>query len=163
MPPLDLSVVYCPSDLEHVDAPSDGKADGFIYARDGHPNAAQLADKMARLEGGEAGLVCASGMGAIAAVFLSLLSRNDHVLVAQGIYGKTTSLVTRQLPRWGIEHSFFDETDAASLRSRLTRQRAWSSWRPFLTRCSASPTSTASPRPQATPEFPLRLTTHLPL
>jgi cystathionine beta-lyase/cystathionine gamma-synthase len=113
-------VVYCPADLDHVDALSDGKAEGFIYARDGHPNASQLADKMARLEGGEAGLVCASGMGAIAAVFLSLLAQNDHVLVARGLYGKTTALVARQLPRWGIEHSFFDASDAAALRSQLT-------------------------------------------
>ncbi len=120
VPPLDLSVVYCPTDLDHVDALSDGKAEGFIYARDGHPNAAQLAEKMARLEGGEAGLVCASGMGAIAATFLSLLSQNDHLLVASGTYGKTTALVTRQLPRWGIEHSFFDATDARTLRSQLT-------------------------------------------
>ncbi len=51
----------------------DGEAAGFIYARDGHPNAAQLADKLAELEGAEAGLVCASGMGAIAATLLSLL------------------------------------------------------------------------------------------
>ncbi len=121
-PPLDLSVVYCPADLDHVDALNEGKADGFIYARDGHPNGAQLADKMARLEGGEAGLVCASGMGAIAAVFLSLLSRDDHVLIAGGIYGKTTALVAKQLPRWGISHDLFDAADAASLRSRLTQK-----------------------------------------
>jgi cystathionine beta-lyase/cystathionine gamma-synthase len=119
-PPLDLSVVYCPADLDHVDALNEGKADGFIYARDGHPNAAQLADKMARLEGAEAGLVCASGMGAIAAVFLSLLSRDDHVLIAGGIYGKTTALVAKQLPRWGISHDLFDAADAAALRARLT-------------------------------------------
>ena len=103
-----------------MDALSDGTATGFIYARDGHPNAAQLAEKMSRLEGGEAGLVCASGMGAIASVFLSHLSQNDHVLVAKGVYGKTTALVTRQLPRWGINHDFFDAADAGSLRARLT-------------------------------------------
>src|SRR5262249_43445752 len=119
-PPLDLSVVYCPADLEHVDALSDGKAEGFIYARDGHPNAAQLAEKMARLAGGEAGLVCAWGMGAIASVFLTLLSQNDHVLVASGVYGKTTALITKLLPRWGIAHDFFDAADAAALRSQLT-------------------------------------------
>src|SRR5438132_2393494 len=75
VPSLDLSVVYCPADLDHVDALYEGVAHGFIYARDGHPNAAQLADKMARLEGGEAALVCASGMGAVASAFLSLLSQ----------------------------------------------------------------------------------------
>jgi len=115
VPSIDLSVVFCPADLDHVDALSDGKAAGFIYARDGHPNAAQLALKMARLEGAEAGVICASGMGAIASVFLTLLSQGDHVLLAKGTYGKTTALVTRQLPRWGINHDFFDASDAASL------------------------------------------------
>ena len=120
VPPLDLSVVYCPTDLDHVDALSDGTSEGFIYARDNHPNAAQLAGKMAHLEGAEAGLICASGMGAIASVFLTLLSQNDHALVARGIYGKTTALAARQLPRWGINHDLFDATDVSSLRSRLT-------------------------------------------
>src|SRR6516225_8548933 len=69
-PPIEISSVYCPADLDHVDALYDGAAKGFIYARDAHPNAGQLADKLARLEGAEAGLVCASGMGAVAAVFL---------------------------------------------------------------------------------------------
>ena len=59
-------------------------------------------------------------MGAIAAVFLSLLGQGDHVLVSEGIYGRTTALVTRQLPRWGIEPRLFDPADATSLRSRLT-------------------------------------------
>ena len=59
VPPIDLSVVYCPDDLAHVDALYDGTARGFTYARDGHPNAAQLAEKLARLEGAEAGLICA--------------------------------------------------------------------------------------------------------
>jgi cystathionine beta-lyase/cystathionine gamma-synthase len=122
VPSIDLSVVYCPADLDHVDALSEGTATGFIYARDGHPNAVQRAEKMSRLEGGEAGIVCASGMGAIAAVFLTQLSQNDHVLVARGVYGKTTALVTRQLPRWGITFDLFDASDAGSLRSRLTER-----------------------------------------
>src|ERR1700727_1670700 len=85
IPSLDLSVVYCLDDLDHVDALYRGDASGFIYARDGHPNAAQLAEKLAKLEGGEAALICASGMGAIAAAFLSLLSQGDPALVSDGI------------------------------------------------------------------------------
>jgi cystathionine beta-lyase/cystathionine gamma-synthase len=121
--PLELSAVYCPADLDHVDALSTGQSHGFIYARDGHPNAAQLALKLAHLEGGEGALVCASGMGAIAAVFLALLSQNDHALVSDGVYGRTTSLVTRLLPRWGIDHDIFDPAaDPATLRSLLKPQ-----------------------------------------
>jgi cystathionine beta-lyase/cystathionine gamma-synthase len=119
VPPIELSAVYCLAGLDHVDALYHGDAPGFIYAREANPNAAQLADKLARLEGAEAGLVCASGMGAIASVLLALLGQNDHLLVSDGIYGKTTALVTRQLPRWGITHDVFDPTDAGSIRSLL--------------------------------------------
>jgi cystathionine beta-lyase/cystathionine gamma-synthase len=116
--PLELSSVYCPADLDHVDALNSGEASGFIYARDGHPNAAELAEKLCCLEGGEAGLVCASGMGAIASIFLTLLSQNDRALISDGVYGKTASLATKLLPRWGIQHDMFDPaTDVTALES----------------------------------------------
>jgi cystathionine beta-lyase/cystathionine gamma-synthase len=119
--PLALSTVYCPADLDHVDAIYNGDSRGFIYARDGHPNAAELAEKLARIEGGEAGLICASGMGAIAGVFLTLLDQDDDALISDGIYGKTAALATRLLPRWGILHQVFDPAlSAHSLRSLVT-------------------------------------------
>lgn len=46
-PPIQLSSVYRVAGLDEVDALFEGRADGFFYARDGHPNAAQLADKLA--------------------------------------------------------------------------------------------------------------------
>lgn len=115
-----MSAVYCPDDPSHVDDLYEGRAEGFIYARDGHPNAVQLAGKLARLEGGELGLICASGMGAIAAPLLSLLGQGDHMLLADGVYGRTVALIARQFPRWGITHSTFDPADAASARQALT-------------------------------------------
>jgi cystathionine beta-lyase/cystathionine gamma-synthase len=120
IPSLDLSVVYCLDDLDHVDALYNGEASGYTYSRDGHPNADQLAGKLAKLEGAEAGLICASGMGAIAGAFLSLLSQGDHALVSDGIYGRTIALVARQLSRWGIGHSIFDPTDPSSAKVKLT-------------------------------------------
>jgi cystathionine beta-lyase/cystathionine gamma-synthase len=119
--PLVLSSVFCPADLDHVDALNSGEASGFIYARDGHPNAAELAHKLSCLEGGEAGLICASGMGAIAASFLALLSQDDHALISEGVYGKTASLATRLLPRWGIRHDVFDPSIGASALKSLVQ------------------------------------------
>ena len=43
--------MYCLADLDHVEALSTGTSPGFIYARDAHPNAAQLARKLAQLTG----------------------------------------------------------------------------------------------------------------
>src|SRR5579864_639268 len=93
VPPLHLSSVYCLKDLDQVEAVSQGVAPGFIYARDAHPNAFELAAKIAALESAESALVCASGMAAEAAVFLSYLDGGDHVALSEGVYGKTATLV----------------------------------------------------------------------
>src|SRR5262245_16673079 len=89
VPPLHLSAVYRLEGLDQVDAVYRGEVPGFIYARDGHPTAARLAAKIAELEGAEAGLVCASGMAAEAAVLLSHLDSGDQVALSEGVYGKT--------------------------------------------------------------------------
>src|SRR5215210_7411408 len=102
VPPLQLSAVYRLDGLEQVDAVYRREAPGFIYARDGHPGAARLAAKVAELEGAEAALVCASGMAAEAAVLLSGLDAGDQVALAAGVYGKTATLITRELARFGV-------------------------------------------------------------
>ncbi len=121
-PPIALSSVYEVADLAQVDAIYEGRESGFIYARDAHPNASQLAAKVAAIEGAEAGLVCGSGMAAEAAVFLGHLDAGDHVALSEGLYGRTSGLVGRELARFGIESSTFDaarpETLRAALRSR---------------------------------------------
>ncbi|WP_165250597.1 trans-sulfuration enzyme family protein [Paludisphaera soli] len=119
-PPIQLSSVYRIAGLDEVDALFDGRAEGFFYARDGHPNAAQLADKLAKLEGAEAGVVCASGMGAIAATILTLAEQGGRVLLSEGLYGKTTTLVARELARFGVTHGLFDPSRPETLRQALT-------------------------------------------
>jgi cystathionine beta-lyase/cystathionine gamma-synthase len=115
VPPLYLSAVYKVDDLEQIDDLYEGRASGPIYARDGHPNAAMLAAKVAELEHGEAAIVCASGMGAEAAMFLSHLESGDHVALAEGVYGKTMALVAKELARFGVNHSLFDPSRPQSL------------------------------------------------
>jgi cystathionine beta-lyase/cystathionine gamma-synthase len=75
------------------------------------PNHLALAAKLAALEEAEAGLVAASGMAAISGCFLSVLSAGDHLLVQDSLYGGTHSLVTQDLPRLGIRHTFIDGRD----------------------------------------------------
>jgi cystathionine beta-lyase/cystathionine gamma-synthase len=115
-----LSAVYRFASLDAVESVSDGQVPGFIYARDAHPNASEFAAKIAAIEHAEAALVCASGMGAIAALLLSTLEQGDHVAVAGGVYGKTALLVNKELARFGISSSQFDATQPESLRAALT-------------------------------------------
>jgi cystathionine beta-lyase/cystathionine gamma-synthase len=119
-PSLHLSAVYRIAGLDQIDAVYAGDAPGFIYARDGHPNAAQLAAKMAALEGAEAALVCASGMAAEAAVLLAGVGQGEGIALAEGLYGRTAALASRELARFGIEHRWFDPTQPATLRAVLT-------------------------------------------
>jgi cystathionine beta-lyase/cystathionine gamma-synthase len=119
-PPLQLSSVYEFSGIEQVDAVYQGGEAGFIYARDGHPNAAQLAAKVAAIEGGEAALVCGSGMAAESALLLAMLDQGDRVAIAEGLYGRTTLLVAKELSRFGIEHDLFDQARPETLRDVLT-------------------------------------------
>jgi cystathionine gamma-lyase len=64
---------------------------GFCYARTGHPTRAALEENLAALEGARYGLAFASGMAAIHAV-LSLLSRGDHVVSTQDLYGGAAAI-----------------------------------------------------------------------
>jgi len=120
VPPIQLSSVYEFADLDRVDAVYQGRAAGFVYARDGHPNASQLAAKVAALEGGEAAVVCASGMAAESALMLALLEQGDRVAIADGIYGRTNTLVAKELGRFGIGHDLFDASQPETLRAALT-------------------------------------------
>ncbi len=119
VPPLQLSTVYEFADLDRVDAFYQGLEQGFVYARDGHPNAAQLAAKVARLEGAEAALACASGMAAESALLLATLGQGDRVAISEGLYGRTTLLVAGELARFGVEHDLFDATRPDTLRDAL--------------------------------------------
>lgn len=120
VPDLALSVVYEIDGLDHVDALYQGESRGYIYARDGHPNAAQLAEKIAMLEGAEDALVCASGMAAEAAALLSILQAGDSVALSEGVYGKTGVLIGKELSRFGIAHTLFDAAQPQTLTDALT-------------------------------------------
>src|SRR5260370_20310894 len=84
------------------------------------PNHVVLHRKLALLEGGEAALVAGSGMAAISATLLTLLSPGDHLLAHRFLYGGTHSFITKDLPALGIECTFLDADEpgawAAALR-----------------------------------------------
>jgi len=84
-----------------------------FYTRYGSPTHKQVEATIAALEGGEAALLAASGMGAIFTAILCDLRAGDHVVVQRNLYAGTTTLVEEFLPRWGIEHTFVGQADAA--------------------------------------------------
>jgi cystathionine beta-lyase/cystathionine gamma-synthase len=111
VPPLYQASVYTLPDLDALDRVTDGREPGFFYARDSHPNAHHLGAQLAALEGAEWGQVCASGMGAIVAMVLSLLRQGDRIVASNRLYGRTMQLFTQELPRFGIQTTLIDTSD----------------------------------------------------
>jgi cystathionine beta-lyase/cystathionine gamma-synthase len=119
-PPIHLANVYVFDDLAQVDAVWDGQQPGYIYGRFGTPNHTILEGTLAALEGAEDALVTASGMGALTALFLTVLRPGDHLVTGQDLYGSTTALLREQAPRWGIGVTFADATEAGAVEAALT-------------------------------------------
>jgi len=80
-----------------------GEVAGLVYSRFNNPDLEVLEDRLALWEGTEAGLVFASGMGAISAVILTYLRPGDVILHSQPLYGGTETMILKLLPQFGIK------------------------------------------------------------
>jgi cystathionine beta-lyase len=99
-----------------------GTSEGLLYTRYGNtPNAVRMQKRLALLEGAEAALVLASGMGATACSMLALLRPGDHMISSSWIYGGTRRLFTEDLPGMGIEVSFVNPMEHRAWRKALRK------------------------------------------
>jgi len=98
---------------------------GKLYAREHNPTTELLEVRLANLEGAEAAVVLASGMAAVGALTLSLLSQGDELIVHHTLYSNTTAMNEQGLPRFGIKVVPIDLSDPANLDLAVTpRSRA---------------------------------------
>jgi len=121
VPPLYQSSVYNLPDLDALDRVMNGESPGFIYARDGHPNAQSLAAKLATLESARWGVVCGSGMAALSAAFLGYVSSGDRIIASNALYGRTTKLLRQELKRFGVTTTVVDTNDLNAVRSAFAQ------------------------------------------
>jgi O-acetylhomoserine (thiol)-lyase len=84
---------------------------GYIYTRLNNPTNDILEQRLAKLEGGVAAVVTASGTAAIATTFLTLLKAGDHIVASSSLYGGTFNLLNVTLPRLGITTTFVDSSN----------------------------------------------------
>ena len=86
-----------------------------LYSRFGSPTVREFEDAIAEMEGAEAALAAASGMGTVTAVVLALCSQGDHVVATNQVFSVTYGLMAFHLPRFGIEVTFVNGTDADAI------------------------------------------------
>ncbi|WP_227762684.1 PLP-dependent transferase [Zhaonella formicivorans] len=94
--------------------PKLGQSTGFDYSRTQNPTRQVLEKAIARLEAGDAGFACSSGMAALQTVF-ALFSQGDHLLVSLDLYGGTYRLLERILSRFGITATYVDTNNLRAL------------------------------------------------
>src|SRR3982751_278692 len=104
--PLFLTSSFCFENAEDMRAAFADETDDNIYSRFSNPTVKEFVDKVCILEGAEDGFATASGMSAVFASFLALLKTGDHLLSCNAIFGSTHTVITKYLPRYGIEYSY---------------------------------------------------------
>jgi methionine-gamma-lyase len=124
-PPVFMTSTYA---FESAEAGRDmflGQREGYVYGRTRNPGQSLLEDRLASLEGGEAGLAVASGMAAISALAWTLLAAGDSVVVNNTLYGNSFALFTRGLTKFGIRTEVVDfaDLDAAATAIRTHRPK----------------------------------------
>jgi O-succinylhomoserine sulfhydrylase len=109
--PIFATSSFVFEDSEEMRAAFAGDIDRNIYSRFTNPNVAELSEKIALLEGAEAGHSVGTGMAAVFATFGALLSSGDHIVACRSLFGSTHTILTKILPRWGIDHTYIDAWD----------------------------------------------------
>ncbi len=118
--PLQPAVVYGSDTPDMLDAQYEGGMSGYTYSREGHPNGDVVAARIDRMEGAtHLGVVTSSGMAAVSAVLIGLMTSGDHVLGGNQLYGRSLRLMAEDLPRLGIETSLADPTDAVAFAAAI--------------------------------------------
>lgn len=120
--PIVLTSVWECESPAQADAMLGGAEPGYVYQRDGHPNAAALAAKLNELEQAPHGIVVASGMAAISTALLATVGQGDHVVTASRVYGKTLQLLSAEASRLGISLSVVDTNDLAAVAAAMNEK-----------------------------------------
>jgi cystathionine beta-lyase len=95
----------------------------LFYGRRGTPTQWSLADALTELDpGAEATLLYPSGVAAVAAALLAILSPGDELLLADSVYDPTRNLASGLLKRFGVTTTFYDPLIGAGIASLCTER-----------------------------------------
>ncbi|MFN5334228.1 MAG: O-succinylhomoserine sulfhydrylase [Bacteroidota bacterium] len=90
-----------------------------IYSRFSNPTVDEFIAKIAALEGTETGIATGTGMAAIFSTFMTFLSKGDHIISASAVFGSTHTILTKYLPKWGIDSTYFDMNKPEEIESLI--------------------------------------------
>ena len=108
---LYLTSSYVFDSAEQAAARFSGEESGNVYSRFTNPTVTTFEERLAALEGAESCVATSSGMSAILACVMGLLSAGDHIVASKSLFGSTLNLFNNILKRFGIETTFVSLTE----------------------------------------------------
>ena len=119
-PPIYQTSTFEFSSVEEGGRRFAGQEEGFIYSRLSNPTVNTAEEKVAALEGGEAALGTAAGMGAISAALWTSVVAGDEILASDTLYGCTFSLMNHGMSKFGVTAKFLDFANLESVKAALS-------------------------------------------
>lgn len=120
VPPVHMTSTFAFSSVEDGMAIFAREKPGYRYARSGSPTISLLEGRIASLEGAEAAVAFASGMGAITAFTWAVCQAGDRVLIDQTLYGSTFAFFNEGLGKFGVEVVHVEMSDPANVAAAMT-------------------------------------------
>ena len=94
-----------------------------MYSRFGNPTVNMLQDKLADIEGAEVCWCTSTGMAAVFTIFMSYLKKGDRVVAGRALFGSCHHIITKILPRFGIEVELVDGKDLNAWEKALKKKK----------------------------------------
>tara|TARA_B100000989_G_scaffold31487_1_gene20089 strand:+ start:951 stop:2123 length:1173 start_codon:yes stop_codon:yes gene_type:complete len=94
----------------------------FMYSRFGNPTVEMFQRKLAKIEGAESCWATSTGMAAVFAIFMSQLSAGDRIVSSKALFGSCQYIITKLLPKYGIEVVLVDGKNIDEWKKNLQRK-----------------------------------------
>ena len=117
--PIYQAVTFSSGDAEELGDVTSGRQPGYAYGRIANPTDSALEAAIAEIHDAEAAQVFASGMAAIHAALISVVSAGDRIVCTRAVYGSTRSQLINVLGRFGVTVEFVDATDLQAVEAAL--------------------------------------------
>ena len=118
--PIYQTSTFAFSTVQQGGARFAGEEGGYIYTRLGNPTLGAVEEKLASLEGGEAAMAAASGMGAISSALWTSVVAGDEILADETLYGCTYALLVHGMGKFGVHVILTDLSNPENLKKHLS-------------------------------------------
>lgn len=118
---LYLTSGYVYETAEEAEAAFEGGISRYVYTRYGNPTVTALQERMALLEGAEKCLATGTGMAAIFAALACQVGQGDRIVASRALFGACHAILTKILPRWGVQVELIDGRDLDAWEAALAQ------------------------------------------